>query len=130
MKTQISMCTQKGIILSVHVAKGRKHDFQIFKETIALLLKYAIVYMDSGYEGAQKYIKYAVKPYKAYKNKPLTSKQKVHNRALARKRIVIEHINRKLKIFKIVSLPYRSRRKTFENRMKLIAAIVNKLIAA
>ena len=47
------------------------------------------------------------------------------NRQLARQRIAIEHVNRRLKIFKILSLPYRNRRRRFGLRCNLIAAIYN-----
>ena len=46
-------------------------------------------------------------------------------RQLARQRIAIEHINRRLKIFKILALPYRNRRRRFGLRCNLIAAIYN-----
>ncbi|BAQ64793.1 mobile element protein [Geminocystis sp. NIES-3709] len=38
---------------------------------------------------------------------------------------VIEHVNRKLKIFKILSQRYRNRRKRFGLRFNLIAGIYN-----
>ncbi|HQV63967.1 MAG TPA: IS5/IS1182 family transposase, partial [Anaerolineales bacterium] len=47
------------------------------------------------------------------------------NRVLARKRIVIEHIFRKLKVFRILCERYRNRRKRFALRFNLIAAIYN-----
>ena len=47
------------------------------------------------------------------------------NRRLGKLRTVIGHINRKLKIFKILSLPYRNRRKRFGLRVNLIAGLVN-----
>jgi len=40
-------------------------------------------------------------------------------------RTVIEHINRKLKIFKTLSLPYRNRRERFGSKANLIAGLVN-----
>jgi len=48
-----------------------------------------------------------------------------HNQNLARMRVVVEHVNRKLKIFRILAERYRNRRKRFELRFNLIAAIVN-----
>lgn len=40
----------------------------------------------------------------------------------------IEHINRKLKIFKILSATYRNHQKRFNLRANLIAGIVNQMI--
>ncbi|WP_301951385.1 transposase family protein, partial [Microcystis aeruginosa] len=42
------------------------------------------------------------------KNRKLTELEKEYNKALAKERIIIEHINRKLKIFKILSCKYRN----------------------
>ncbi|MBD1831150.1 IS5/IS1182 family transposase, partial [Cyanobacteria bacterium FACHB-472] len=47
------------------------------------------------------------------------------NQELAKVRVLGEHINRKLKVFKILSLPYRNRRKRFTLRFNLIAALYN-----
>jgi hypothetical protein len=47
---------------------------------------------------------------------------KQFNRQLACQRITIEHVNRRLKIFKNLSLPYRNRRR-FGLRCNLISAI-------
>ncbi|WP_417911125.1 transposase, partial [Candidatus Electronema sp. PJ] len=46
-------------------------------------------------------------------------------RTLSRKRMVIEHIFRKLKVFRILSKRYRNRRKRFGLRFSLIAAVYN-----
>ena len=55
----------------------------------------------------------------------LTREQRLENRALSRRRIVIEHINRRLKIFKILSERYRNRGRRFGLRFNLICAIYN-----
>jgi Helix-turn-helix of DDE superfamily endonuclease len=47
------------------------------------------------------------------------------NRALAHRRVAVEHVNRKLKVFRIFSQRYRNRRKRFALRCHLIAGIYN-----
>lgn len=64
-------------------------------------------------------------PAKKSKRHPLSQAQKADNRALSRKRILIEHVIRRLKIFRILSERYRNRRKRFGLRFNLIAAICN-----
>jgi len=64
-------------------------------------------------------------PAKKSKLHPLSQEQKASNRALSRKRILIENIIRRLKIFRILSERYRNRRKRFGLRFNLIAAICN-----
>ncbi|MEG5255886.1 IS5/IS1182 family transposase, partial [Microcoleus sp. A6-C6] len=44
---------------------------------------------------------------------------------LAQERIVIEHVNRSLKIFKILSSRYRNRRRRYAKRCNLLSAIYN-----
>ncbi len=56
----------------------------------------------------------------------LTKKKPIKkNRELARIRVIGEHINRKLKIFKILADRYRNRRKRFGLRFNLIAGLYN-----
>ncbi|WP_019498351.1 transposase family protein, partial [Pseudanabaena sp. PCC 6802] len=51
--------------------------------------------------------------------------QKAFNRQLARQRVGIEHVNRRLKIFRILSGRYRNRRHRFGLRCNLIAGLYN-----
>ena len=62
---------------------------------------------------------------KKTKLKPLTKEAKKENNKLSSKRIIVEQINAKIKVFKITKYPYRNRRKRFGLRMNLICAIVN-----
>jgi hypothetical protein len=64
-------------------------------------------------------------PVKKSKLHPLSREQKISNRALSRKCILIENIICRLKIFRIMSEGYRNRRKRFALRFNLIAAICN-----
>ena len=59
------------------------------------------------------------------KKKPLDDEARKHNHHISSKRVMVEHIIRELKIFKIISERYRNRRKRFALRFNLIAAIYN-----
>ena len=83
------------------------------------------VLADAGYQGLAHLHANSQTPAKKTKLQPLNQEQKASNRALARKRMVVEHILRKLKIFRILSERYRNRRKRFGLRFNLIAAIYN-----
>ncbi len=76
-----------------------------------------------------KFIKKRETPIKKPKGEKLTKEQKKYNRELNRLRIVIEHVNRRLKIFKILSYPYRNRHKRFGLRSNLLAGIYNARIS-
>ncbi|MEI1375326.1 transposase family protein [Nostoc sp. UHCC 0926] len=66
---------------------------------------------DSGYQGISKLHTNGHLPQKKPKGGKLTKEQKQSNRALASRRVVIEHVNRRLKVFRILSQRYRNRRK-------------------
>jgi len=83
------------------------------------------VLADSGYVGICKICPNAEIPKKKTKKNPLTKNDKKENNKLASKRIIIEQINAKIKVFKITKYPYRNRRKRFGLRMNLICAIIN-----
>src|SRR5512138_33170 len=103
-----------------------KHDFQLFKDDGSDFADHLCILADAGYQGLADLHENCQTPFKKSKYHPLTKNEKQKNRALARKRIVIEHIFRKLKVFRILSERYRNRRQRFDLRFNLIAAIYNR----
>ncbi len=61
------------------------------------------------------------KPHKA----KLTDEQKQSKREVAGRRVVVEHVIRCLKIFRILAERYRNRRQRFSLRFNLIARLYN-----
>jgi IS5 family transposase len=80
---------------------------------------------DKGYQGITKIHELSETPIKKKKGKKLTKEEKQYNRELNQLRITVEHINRRLKIFKILSYPYRNRHRRFGLRANLIAGLYN-----
>ena len=105
--------------------KGRVHDFKLLKRSEVKFHKLLKVIGDKGYQGIAKIHRLSETPIKRPRGKKLTKEQKKYNRELNRLRIGIEHINRRLKIFKILSYPYRNRNRRFGLRSNLIAGIYN-----
>jgi transposase len=112
-------------IVTTAFSYGSKHDFQLFKDEKLDFAHHIRILADAGYQGLADLHENCQTPFKKSKYHPLTKKEKQKNRALARKRIVIEHIFRKLKVFRILSERYRNRRTRFALRFNLIAAIYN-----
>lgn len=112
-------------ILATAFCNGRKHDFQLFKESRCALASSTQALADTGYQGLATIHPNSQTPTKKTKLRPLSADQKARNRALSRKRILIENIIRQLKIFRILSERYRNRRKRFGLRFNLIAAVYN-----
>ena len=104
-----------------------EHDFQLFKNSRCSISAETCLLADAGYQGIGTLHSNSQTPTKKSKLHPLSAEQKVANRKLSKKRILIENIIRKLKIFRILSERYRNRRKRFELRFNLIATIIYNL---
>lgn len=112
-------------ILSSFCAKGKSHDFDIFKKSKTKLPKPTNLLADSGYQGIEKLHQNASIPLKKPKGGSLTAEQKTYNRIVARKRVFCEGIFGLIKRSKIFSTPYRNRRNRFVLRFNLACAIHN-----
>lgn len=80
---------------------------------------------DKGYQGIRKYHANSLIPKKKPRKSRLSQEDKRQNKQLAQRRITLEHINRKLKIFRILAEKYRNRRQRFGLRFNLIAGLYN-----
>ena len=114
-----------GQIVADSFSAGKMHDFKLFVRSRIALSPQTKCLADSGYRGLGKHHPNSQIPHKKSKHHPLTREQKAQNRQLARERLVVEHIFRSLKVFRILSERYRNRRKRFALRFNLIAAIYN-----
>ena len=114
-----------GKILFADFCAGSKHDFRLFKESEIELPPNVLLLADAGYQGIAGIHPNSQTPIKKTKLHPLDKGHEHTNRTLARKRIVIEHIFRKLKVFRLLKERYRNRRKRFGLRFSLIAALYN-----
>jgi len=81
--------------------------------------------LDSGYQGILRLHGNSETPKKKPKGGELTAEEKAENKRLSQERILIENVNAKIKVFKIVANKYRNRRKRFGLRMALICGIIN-----
>jgi len=112
-------------IIATAFGNGSTHDFHLFKENYAGMADRIRCLADTGYLGLTKLHTNSQIPAKKSKLHPLTAEQKSSNRVLARQRIFCEHVIGRLKVFRILSDRYRNRRKRFNLRFNLIAAIYN-----
>lgn len=114
-----------GTILCTAHGKGRVHDFRLFKQSRLVLPATVQVLADKGYQGIVKLHPNSQTPIKKRKGKSLDIAERRSNRSLARRRVIIEHVNRRLKIFRILAERYRNRRRRFGLRFNLIAGLYN-----
>ncbi|MDR1232478.1 MAG: transposase [Spirochaetaceae bacterium] len=127
LKTQVIIERNSLQIIDVQEAKGSEHDFKIYKETIGKGISNSIpLDADLGYRGIKEYHSNSFIPKKSSKKHKLAKKERAYNKRLSRRRVVIEHINAKIKTFKCMSYPYRRHcRNRHFLRMTLICGIIN-----
>ena len=125
-KTQIVICAKTKQVIAVFTGRGRIHDFNLWKKSIGVkVLRHIKIQGDSGYQGIDKFHKNSETPKKKSKKHPLTKKEKANNRRIGSERIIVEHVNRWLKRFRIIAECYRNRRKRFGLRVSLFCGIHN-----
>ena len=118
-------------ILHVYKADGIEHDFTMLKNSIPDEFGENVkILVDSGYQGIKNYHENAEHPIKKPRGRELTAEEKQYNKELAQRRIYIEHVNRRIKIFKICKDVYRNKGNRMELRVGLVAAIYNQMLAS
>ena len=125
LKFQLVVDIITNYIICCAFAPGSVHDFELFKQSELPSSDLIKIVADSGYQGINKYFKCSLIPVKASKKHPLTPEEKQYNRELAQTRIYVEHTNRYLKRFRILSSRYRNKLRDFDKRVSLIAGIYN-----
>lgn len=129
-KAQRIVCWVSLQILSVICRKGKVHDFRRLKESRLALNRETEKLADAGYQGIGKVYPNSVSPVKRSKNKALSSDERKFNGELSVRRIVIEHVNRRCKRFRIAKQTYRGKHRNYGKTWNVIAAWVNLRYAA
>jgi len=135
-KTQITVNTQGLILHRTPHARGRKHDYSLYKWRHPSLPDNICLGVDLGYDGMQNdypELKVMV-PFKrrspgrgkrGVKAKPLTPDQKKYNQILAAERVVVEHTISRLKKFRIMTHKFRNRLKHYDTVTDIVCGLVN-----
>jgi hypothetical protein len=114
----------RQVVCTAH-GRGPTHDFALYKQSKVEPHEGLELLADSGYQGLSKLHAKSRTPHKKPRGGELTGEQKRSNRELASRRVVVEHIIRSLKIFRILAERYRNRRQRFSLRFNLIAGLYN-----
>ena len=124
-KIQLVINQETREIICTAFGPGHCHDSNLFKKSKIHFHPETNSLQDSGYQGIKDYHPNSYIPRKKPKNGKLSRIEKDYNRVLAQERIVVEHVNRSLKIFKILSSRYRNRRRRYGLRCNLLSALYN-----
>ncbi|WP_245808063.1 transposase family protein [Deinococcus hopiensis] len=119
------MCTVTQRILGTATSAGAVHDLKLFRQSGVRFPHQTALIGDAGYQGLWRSHRHALTPHKATQASPLSAEQRQDNRVLAHTRQAIEHMIRRMKIFRVLKGVYRHRRRRFALRVQLIAALCN-----
>ncbi|UQN05347.1 transposase family protein [Deinococcus sp. QL22] len=119
------MCTVTQRILGTATSAGAVHDLKLFRQSGVRLPNETALIGDAGYQGLWRSHGHAITTHKATRASPLSAEQRQDNRVLAQTRQGIEHVIRRMKIFRVLKGVYRHRRRRFALRVQLIAALCN-----
>ena len=122
-KSQLIVSRDSKAIVCVATGKGAEHDFHLLKRSQSRVLPGTKRLADLGYVGMDRDLvsgkrargkgkdvlphKRDCRPGLTKAERELSVEQKQENREQARARIVIEHVNRHLKVFRILAERYR-----------------------
>ena len=112
-------------ILNVSFSHGSVHDFKLFCKSRVQFLKDVLLIVDKGYIGINKIHSNSLILKKSTKRNKLTKEDRKYNSTISKRRIYIEHVNRHIKKFRIVSTCYRNKERKFSMRFSLICVIYN-----
>lgn len=114
-----------GEILCVHEESGSVHDFEIFKRSGVHIRDDILLIGDKGFQGICTRHYFSLTPVRKPRKGELTAEQKRFNRNLSSFRMLIEHVNRRIKRFKILQIRYRNKQRKHLLRVSLICGIYN-----
>lgn len=112
-------------ILCTSVDKGGLNDLTLLRTSGVRVHPLTLLRADGGYQGYALQHKKVVLPHKKPRKDLLTPEQRAENQERARARLVVEHVIRRLKVFRILKEVYRHRRKRFALRISLLAGLYN-----
>ncbi len=139
-KTQITVNKDGFIVHKTRHARGRTHDYALFKRSHPHLPDNVSVGLDLGYDGVKKdypELKCEV-PFKrrspgrgkrGVKAKKLLPEQKSFNKKLSKERVIVEHTFSRVKKFRIWAEEFRNRLKHYDIMTDIVCGIINFRIA-
>jgi len=127
-KTQLTV-NRDGVILHMtRHARGRRHDYDLFKQSRPVLPPGVRLGVDLGYDGIKdEYPELDVMiPFKRRRGGgELTVTQKGFNRRLAKARVIVEHTISRLKKFRIMGEKFRNRLRHYDTMTEIVSGLVN-----
>lgn len=123
-KNVILTDSKKRILVLTQTKSARRHDkrladkqnlFQSIPESVA-------VWVDTGFQGIQKYHNNTLIPKKNTKKNPLTEEDREENKIISHFRVIVEHAIGGIKRYQCLQQPYRNKTTSMDDQLALISA--------
>ncbi len=121
------MVNNHGITIhKLRYKKGRRHDYDIYKENHPVTPKKVVNVLDLGYLGVEKDFpeQLSVLPNRKQRNQDMSQEEKEHNKNHSRMQIVIEHTICRLKKYRILSDVFRNRLRKYDKVSDIVTGLV------
>jgi hypothetical protein len=122
------MVNNRGyIIQKTGYKKGRRHDYDIYKENHPLVSKQVVNIFDLGYLGVEKDFPEQLSslPNRKKRNMDPSEEEMEYNKSHSKKRIVIEHTICRLKKYRILADVFRNRLRRYNKVSDIISGLIN-----
>lgn len=127
-KTQVTVNSKGLIIHKTPHARGRRHDYDVFKINHPRVPPKVNCNLDRGYDGVENDYP-ELNPATPYKRRrgmgELTMEQKSFNHELAKERVVVEHTISRMKKFRIMGEEFRNRLRWYDRATDIVSGLVN-----
>src|SRR4051794_38182118 len=128
-KNQIMVNNRDYILHKIAHKKGKRHDYDIYKENHPVIPKQVVTVFDLGYLGIEKdfpnQLSSLPKRKKRNQEGGLSMEEKDYNKSHSKKRIVIEHAICRLKKYRILSDVFRNRLRKYNKVSDIVSGLVN-----
>jgi hypothetical protein len=127
-KTQIMVNNHGIIIHKLGYKKGRRHDYDIYKENHPVTPKQVVNVVDLGYLGIEKDFPQQLSsiPYRKKRSLlQLSQEQNEYNKSHSKRRIVIEHTICRIKKYKILADVYRNKLRKYNQVSDIVSGLIN-----
>ncbi len=126
-KNQLTVNKDGYILHKVAYKKGRRHDYDVYKEDHPVIPKQVVTVVDLGYLGIEKDYPEQLSslPYKKKINQCLSQEEKDYNAIHSKKRITVEHTICRLKKYRIMSDIFRNKLRKYNKISDIVAGLIN-----
>ncbi len=117
------MVNNRGYILhKVDYKKGRKHDYDVYKNNHRVTLKEVVNVVDLGYFGVEMDfpVQLSTPLYKKKINRFLSDDEKEYNKIFSKKRIIVEHTISRLKKYRIMRYTFKDKLRKYNKALDIV----------